>query len=208
MTVASRGTRSAVGVAGVAGGAKRVAQYAAVPDMIGKDQDETRVQRVALLLAQTLVGGQKVAGILTEMEGEADRIAWLVAGIGVNANVDVTALPDGATALEAARGEPVDRRRFVGTLLERFAALAGTPDKPDRIDRGNRMDRGDRMDRILPAWREHTSTLGRRVRVDTPGGEVVGEAVDVRFPGTLVVDTGDERVDVTAGDCEHLRPLS
>ena len=59
----------------------------------------------------------------------------------------------------------------------------------------------------LDAWREHASTLGRRVRVETPGGEVVGEAVDVQFPGTLVVDTGDERVTVTAGDCEHLRPV-
>jgi BirA family biotin operon repressor/biotin-[acetyl-CoA-carboxylase] ligase len=35
---------------------------------------------------------------------------------------------------------------------------------------------------------------------------VTGAAVDVRFPGSLVIDTdGGERV-VHAGDCEHLRP--
>jgi BirA family biotin operon repressor/biotin-[acetyl-CoA-carboxylase] ligase len=60
---------------------------------------------------------------------------------------------------------------------------------------------------VVDAWREHAGTLGRQVRVETPGGEVVGEAVDVRFPGALVVDTGEGREEVTAGDCEHLRPL-
>ncbi len=135
-------------------------------------------------------GGRKLAGILTEMEGEADRISWLVAGIGVNANIDAETLPAGATSLQEELGEPVDRRRFAATLLERFDALAGTP---------------DRMDRILPAWRERASTLGRRVRVDTPNGPVTGIAVDVEPPGALVIETDDGVRRVHAGDCEHLR---
>ena len=37
---------------------------------------------------------------------------------------------------------------------------------------------------------------------------VVGAAVDVDFPGALVIETDDgERRRVTAGDCEHLRPV-
>jgi len=135
-------------------------------------------------------GGRKLAGILTEMEGEADRVSWLAAGIGVNANVDGETLPPGATSLREELGEPVDRRRFAATLLERFAALAGTP---------------DRMDRILPAWRERASTLGRRVRVDTPSGPVTGTAVDVEQPGALAIETDDGVRRIHAGDCEHLR---
>ena len=135
-------------------------------------------------------GGRKVAGVLTEMEGEADRVSWLAAGIGVNANVDAEALPAGATSLREELGGPVDRRRFAATLLERFAALAGTP---------------DRIDRILPAWRDRASTLGKRVRVETPTGSVTGTAVDVESPGALVIDTGDGTRRVHAGDCEHLR---
>jgi len=34
-----------------------------------------------------------------------------------------------------------------------------------------------------------------------------GEAVDVQFPGALVIETGTGREVVSAGDCEHLRPL-
>jgi BirA family biotin operon repressor/biotin-[acetyl-CoA-carboxylase] ligase len=137
-----------------------------------------------------LVAGseRKLAGVLTEMGGEADRVDWLVVGVGVNANVDPVELPgDGATSLRATAGE-VDRRAFTQRLVEEFHTLRTDPDG------------------ILPAWRENAATLGRRVRVETPGGEVSGEAVDVSFPGSLVVETTGGRVDVTAGDCEHLQP--
>jgi len=135
-----------------------------------------------------LVDGRKLAGVLTEIEGEADRVSWLVVGVGVNANVDPGDLPGdaAATSLRAEVGD-VDRRVFTQRLVEEFHALRTDPDA------------------VLPAWREHAATLGRRVRVETPGGEVVGEAVDVAFPGSLVVETADGRVEVTAGDCEHLR---
>ena len=136
------------------------------------------------------VGERKLAGILTEVEGEADRVDWLVVGVGINVNVDAGSLPEGvdATSVQEQVGA-IDRRVFTQRLLEEFDAL-----------------RGD-LDAVLPAWREHATTLGRRVRVETPGETIVGEAVDVSFPGALVVDTGDERVTVTAGDCDHLRPV-
>lgn len=132
-------------------------------------------------------GGRKLAGVLTEMEAEADRVSWLVVGIGVNANLDPKTLPAGATSLRAERGDGVDRRRFLARLLERYAELAADPDS------------------VLPAWRERASTLGRRVRVETPDGTVVGNAVDVEPPGVLVVETDEGRTRVHAGDCEHLR---
>ncbi|KOX97261.1 biotin--[acetyl-CoA-carboxylase] ligase [Halorubrum tropicale] len=135
-------------------------------------------------------GGRKLAGILTEMEGEADRVGWLVVGVGVNANLDPETLPAGATSLSAERGAPVDRRRFAATLLERYAELTASPGA---------------LDGVLPAWRERASTLGRRVRVEAADGVVEGTAVDVAEPGALVVDTDEGRRRVHAGDCEHLR---
>jgi BirA family biotin operon repressor/biotin-[acetyl-CoA-carboxylase] ligase len=130
---------------------------------------------------------RKLAGVLTEMEGEADRVAWVIVGIGVNANVDADALPAGATSLREQLGE-VDRRSFTQRVLERFHEA--------RSDLRGALD----------AWREDAATLGRRVRVETADGTVEGEAVDVTVPGGLVVDTGDGLVTVAAGDCEHLRP--
>ena len=132
---------------------------------------------------------RKLAGILTEMEGEADRVSWLVVGIGVNANVDADDLPPTATSLRERGGADVDRRVFLQRVLEEFHDL------------------GTDAAAVLPAWREHALTLGQRVRVETPTGEVVGEAVDIEPPGALLVETADGVVRVSAGDCEHRRPV-
>ena len=133
-------------------------------------------------------GGQKCCGILTETADSGDR---LVIGVGWNVNVDPAALPVAdATSLQAELGDPVDRRRLLQRTLERF--------------HDHRQDLAAMLDR----WRSLSDTLDRRVRVETPDGPVVGRAVAVTFPGALVVrtDAGEERT-ITAGDCEHLRPI-
>ena len=136
------------------------------------------------------VDGKKLAGILTEMEGEADRVSWLVVGIGLNANLDAEQLPGDqpATTLRAEVGD-VDRRAVVQRLLTEFWTLSESAPEA-----------------TLDAWRTLTDTIGQRVRVDTPTEEIVGEAVDITPPGTLVIETENGRREVTAGDCEHLRP--
>lgn len=136
-----------------------------------------------------LVGDRKLAGILTEMEGEADRVSWLIVGVGINANVDASELPgDRSAATLREEAGDVDRRAITQSLLEEFYRLSRSSDE------------------ILSAWRELSSTLGRRVRIQTEGEEITGEAVDVRSPGTLVVETETGTREVSAGDCEHLRP--
>ena len=134
---------------------------------------------------------RKLVGILTEMEGEADRVSWVVVGIGINANVDPAELPEeaNATSLSAVLGEDIDRRLFTQRVLETLDTVGSDPDS------------------ILDDWREYATTLGRQVRIETPDGEIRGEAVDIESPGALVVETDGERVTVAAGDCDHLRPL-
>ncbi|ODR83315.1 biotin--[acetyl-CoA-carboxylase] ligase [Haladaptatus sp. W1] len=134
-------------------------------------------------------GGEKLCGILTEMEGEANRVSWVIVGTGINVNIPADDLPDGATSVQEVVGS-VNRRVFVQRVLEEFDAL--------RTD----------VDAVLPAWRELSATLGQRVRVETPDGDVVGTAVDIVTPGALVVETDDGDVRVHAGDCDHLRPAN
>lgn len=132
-------------------------------------------------------GGDKLAGVLTEMEGEASRVSWVVVGVGVNVNVDPETLASDATSVRAEAGD-VERRAFVQRVLERFHELRDDPDA------------------VLDAWRDRAATLGQRVRVETVDGDVVGDAVDVTEHGALVVQTADGREVVHAGDCQHLRP--
>ncbi|MCL9813913.1 biotin--[acetyl-CoA-carboxylase] ligase [Natranaeroarchaeum aerophilus] len=139
------------------------------------------------VLVPTADGDKKLVGILTEMEGEADRVSWIVPGIGINANIDSDELPEGATSLREQVGD-VHRRVFTQRVLETLDELLTDEDA------------------ILEQWREYALTLGQRVRVETSDDVVEGEAVDIERPGTLLVDTGSETVRVHAGDCEHLRP--
>jgi len=132
-------------------------------------------------------GGRKLAGILTEMEGEADRVSWLLVGIGINANIDAAALPPDAVSLRELGGD-VDRRAIVQKLIESLTELTAAPET------------------VLDRWREYSSTLGQQVRIETPHETIEGHAVDVQFPGGLVVDTAAGERIVHAGDCEHLRP--
>ncbi len=134
-------------------------------------------------------GGRKLAGILTEMEGEADRVSWVLLGIGINANIDHSALPSGATSLREQVGD-VDRRAVLHDLLNRLSTLLAEPET------------------VLSRWRTHATTLGQQVRVETARETIEGRAVGVRFPGALVIDTDSGERVVHAGDCEHLRPAS
>lgn len=73
-----------------------------------------------------LLDGRKVAGILTELEAEADRVRFVIVGIGVNLNATRADFPPElrtkATSLALASGAPVDRAAFTGRLLTRLDA--------------------------------------------------------------------------------------
>src|SRR5512141_155286 len=65
--------------------------------------------------------GRKLAGILTELAADPDRVQWVVLGIGINVNLRLEDLPDDlrpiATSLAIARGEPVPRTLFAAAVL-------------------------------------------------------------------------------------------
>ena len=145
------------------------------------------------------LGYRKAGGILTEAH-DVSGTPWLLVGLGLN--VDWPELPaelaDTATSLDRVLGHPVDREDLVVAILagfgERWLPMLEDP---------------DRVGGLLGAFRARTTTIGRRVRVVLPGGELEGLATDLREDGSLVVadDRGAEHV-VTAGDVVHLRPAT
>ena len=140
-----------------------------------------------------LLGERKVAGILTEVTAELNRIHAAIIGIGLNVHTARAALPRFATSLAIARGEPCDRlavARALLTALDRWYDLllrqGGAP--------------------IVQAWRAASMTLGRRVRVACHDRAVDGEAMGIDAEGALLVRTDQGRVEsVTAGEGLILR---
>lgn len=102
----------------------------------------------------------------------------VVIGMGLN----VGWAPDGAARL----GDDIEPAAVLRAVLEAYDEL------PSDID---------------AAYRNALATLGRRVRVELPVGEIVGTAVDVEPDGRLVVlDECAITHRVAVGDVVHLRP--
>jgi BirA family biotin operon repressor/biotin-[acetyl-CoA-carboxylase] ligase len=133
-----------------------------------------------------LIDGEKLCGILVEMEADAESISHAVVGIGLNANAKPDVPDASPTSLAEHVGE-VDRGVLTANLLAELE---------DAYETG---------DGVLDEWRERSSTLGREVRVETPNETVEGVAERIDGTGALVVSTDEGERVVTAGDCVHLR---
>jgi BirA family biotin operon repressor/biotin-[acetyl-CoA-carboxylase] ligase len=132
-----------------------------------------------------LVDGRKICGLLSEMEAEDDRVAFVNVGIGLNVNNAPGAAEPSAVSLRELRGEPVSVRELLSAFLDAFEKRAA------RLD-----------DSVVAEWKELTMTLGRNVRVVTVREERTGRAVDVDSDGALILETEEgARERVIYGDC-------
>jgi BirA family biotin operon repressor/biotin-[acetyl-CoA-carboxylase] ligase len=138
----------------------------------------------------------KLAGILAEA---AEGV--VVVGVGLNVSTVPEEFPPPgpgalpATSLSAAGAVVLGRERLLGGILAAFEQryLAW------RDSRGNPAA-------IRAEYLGLCGTLGRQVRVELPGGQVLsGEAVDVDPDGRLVVRSSASEVAVAAGDVVHVR---
>jgi BirA family biotin operon repressor/biotin-[acetyl-CoA-carboxylase] ligase len=63
---------------------------------------------------------KKIAGVLIETSAEADKIGWLIIGVGVNLNNGIAKSIDGVSARQIT-GAEADIKTFRNALLENFA---------------------------------------------------------------------------------------
>jgi BirA family biotin operon repressor/biotin-[acetyl-CoA-carboxylase] ligase len=144
-----------------------------------------------------LAGGKKLAGILTELAAEPDRVHWVVIGVGVNVNARTEDFPEElrgeVTSILLERGGPAPRALFAAACL---TALE------EWLDRHAEEGFGA----IRAAWRERSVTLGREVSVRTDAREVVGTAIDLDEDGALLVRDAAGVQRILAGDVTLLRP--
>lgn len=144
-----------------------------------------------------LLEGRKVGGFLVEARYLGDRPEYLLLGMGVNGDVRTEDFPeslrDRATSLSLAAGRHVCMPALLKLFLDRFEPLY------DEL-------RAGRTESTVLAARDLTETLGRRVRVETEQGPVVGRAHTLGRRGELVVETDRDLIRVHSADCVEVRP--
>lgn len=134
-----------------------------------------------------LVGGRKVAGILLESRGTADKLDWLVAGVGLN----VATAPEGAawpaTSLAALGGDASVERS-----LEALAA---------RLDHWYRRWLSEGFAPLRQGWLARAHALGAALRIRRNGNERAGKFVGLDPSGALVLElAGGVRETISYGE--------
>jgi BirA family biotin operon repressor/biotin-[acetyl-CoA-carboxylase] ligase len=127
-----------------------------------------------------LVGGRKLAGILTELSAELDRIKYVILGIGVDVNLNPGEFPADlrpvATSLKAELGKAVSRPQLAVAALR-------------ELDRDYARLISGRFAEIATEWEAHCSTLGHNLVIRTGERQIRGRAESLGEDGALLLRT-------------------
>lgn len=126
------------------------------------------------------IDGRKVAGILTEMSAELDRVRHVILGIGVDVNWDAAAFPPElrkiATSLSLAAGADFSRAELAVEILRELDADYA------RVCAGQ-------FSEIADEWEAACVTIGRNVTVHAGERQSCGRAESLDDDGALLIRT-------------------
>lgn len=127
-----------------------------------------------------LIGGKKVAGILTELSAEVDRVHHIILGIGVDVNVAASELPAAirpiATSLKIETGLDISRVELAASILRELDHDYA------RLGMG-------KFSAVADEWEAGCATIGRNVSVRMGDRQINGRAESLDDDGALLVRT-------------------
>ena len=127
-----------------------------------------------------LLGGKKIAGILTEMSAEVDRVRHIIIGIGVDVNQDANEfageLRQTATSLKLAAGGEICRAELATEILR-------------ELDADYARVRAGKFPEIADEWEAACVTIGKNVTVHVGERKFRGRAEALDDDGALLVRT-------------------
>jgi BirA family biotin operon repressor/biotin-[acetyl-CoA-carboxylase] ligase len=139
-----------------------------------------------------LIGGRKVAGILTELSAELDRVKHVILGIGVDVNLGAGEFPPElkktATSLKIETGRMISRAELAVAILHEL------DDDYAKVCTG-------KFAAVADEWEEHCTTIGKDVTVQIGDRKIRGRAESLDDAGALLLRTEHGRLEpITGGD--------
>jgi BirA family biotin operon repressor/biotin-[acetyl-CoA-carboxylase] ligase len=139
-----------------------------------------------------LVNNKKLAGILTEAACNAERVEYVILGVGLNLNYRIDAMPEElrrrATSLADLTGQNVSRETVLVRLIQDLDRCYGELEETG-------------FEALRPRWEAHFGLRGRRVRVELGDQTIVGRALGIDRDGALLVeDEHGQSRSIVAGD--------
>jgi BirA family transcriptional regulator, biotin operon repressor / biotin---[acetyl-CoA-carboxylase] ligase len=125
-----------------------------------------------------LIRGRKIAGILTEMRAELDRVQEVLLGIGMDVNLEPAdfsePLRKTATSLRIETGQKVNRADLAVAILR-------------ELDRDYQAVVEGQFNRLAEQWEERCTTLGCQVAIRFGDRVIRGRAESLDDDGALLV---------------------
>ncbi|MEW5909372.1 MAG: biotin--[acetyl-CoA-carboxylase] ligase, partial [Thermodesulfobacteriota bacterium] len=135
-----------------------------------------------------LINGKKVAGMLSEIQGEAESLTYINVGLGINVNNDISPLEDLAVSIKSLLGRSISRQKLLSEYLDALE---------------NRLNEG-RFDRIITEWKALSATISKPVRIETLRETTKGIAEDIDEDGALILRLKNGSTKrILYGDCFH-----
>ncbi|MFE1244143.1 biotin--[acetyl-CoA-carboxylase] ligase [Fictibacillus sp. NPDC058756] len=126
-----------------------------------------------------LIKGKKVAGILTELQAEADSIHSVIVGIGMNVNQEKKhfseEISEIATSLAIESGKTYKRAELAGAVLQEIENLYRSY-----------LDKGFAVIKLL--WEARAYSLGKRITARSVTGSITGYAKGITDEGVLLLE--------------------
>jgi len=138
-----------------------------------------------------LACGKKIAGILTELSAERNRINYVIVGVGINVNHGAGNFPEEirrtATSLRRCLKRKVNRVELLQSFLVQF-------------EKQYNSYRQHRLRKSLPRIRRYSSLIGQEVKVRSGRTVIEGKAVDINADGCLILERDGRRTTISAGE--------
>lgn len=152
----------------------------AIDELLGVDSQIKWVNDIYL-------NQKKVAGILTEAmtDIETNSLKYIIIGMGINFSIPQKDYPaelqEKVTSLFPSGEAPITRNQLIIKIWNRFFALLADHD-------------------YLTTYRKKSFVLGKKVTFKRKDQAYLGTAIAISDTGELVVDLGDETINLSSGE--------
>ncbi len=130
-----------------------------------------------------IVKGNKISGVLTEVNATFNQIEYIIVGIGIDSNLKLEDfsidIRDGTTTLNEEAQSKIDENEIIAIFLNEFERIYDIYLNGDIED-------------ILSEWRALSDTIGKYVNITQTGGKMTqGYVVGINNEGSLIIERQD-----------------
>jgi len=145
------------------------------------------------------IKGKKLAGMLIDASFESNKIENLVLGVGINFNVNVKEIEKvlkktpnfyGVSSLNDQKNKTSQIELIQSFLLE--------------LEKVYEELNNNQIKKIITEWTKRSSTIGKKVEMNTLNGKISGKAIKIDEDGGLIIKDKNKTNKVFAGDIVHL----